>query len=397
MTPGRRRRLGPESLVLVAFFLSTCGQAIIRPASTYRALELGAGVREVGLIVAAYSAVAVVFAIPVGRRVDRTGTRQGIVLGSLLLAVSAAGSAYGTNLAMLAATMAVGGVAHVYVMLSAQAFAASAGSTTDRRRQFARNSVANSLGQIVGPLLLGWSVSVSHGMSVRSTVELAFLLTAGIGVLAAVLGGVLGRVGAAPVDKQDDLSFGLIAQLVGRRGMSPALAAGITIVVAQDILVAYLPLIGTAANLSPATVGVLLSLRGIASLLSRLWMMSILRRLGLRVVLVLTMVAPAAAMAALVWSHALWQFVVPIAVFGFFVGIGTPLTASWVAQLSPEHLRATTLGLRISGNRLGQTFIPIGLGAVGAATGVGAVFLAPALALFVCGCWIVSGDLGAES
>lgn len=387
----------PESLVLVSFFLSTCGQAIIRPASTYRALELGAGVREVAIIVASFSSVAVVFAIPVGRRVDRTGTRQGIVVGSLLLVASAFGSAFGTTLAMLAGSMAVGGVANVYVMLSAQAFAASGASTTDRQKQFARNSVSNSLGQIVGPLILGWSITVSHSTALRSSVELAFLITVGVGMSAAVLGAVLGKVGAPPADKQDTLSFGLIARLVGRRGMSPALAAGITIMVAQDILVAYLPLIGTAAQLSPATVGVLLSARGVAALLSRLSMMSMLRRLGLRVVLVLTMVAPAVAMVALVWSEALWQFVVPIVIFGFFVGIGTPLTASWVAQLSPEHLRATALGLRVSGNRMGQTFIPIGLGAVGASAGVGAVFLAPALALFLCGCWIFSGDLGTET
>lgn len=396
MTP-RRRLLDPESLVLVAFFLATSGQAIIRPASTYRALELGAGVREVALIVASFSAVAVVFAIPVGRRVDRTGSRQGIVVGSLLLTVSGLGSAFGTNLAMLAGTMAIGGVANVYVMLSAQAFAASGETTTEQQQQFARNSVSNSLGQIVGPLILGWTISASHGTSLPSTVEVAFLVTAGIGMLAAVLGGILGRIGAPPGDKQDSLSFGLIAKLVGRRGMSPALAAGITIMVAQDILVAYLPLIGTRADLSPAVVGILLSLRGISSLLSRLTMMSMLRRLGLRVVLVATMVAPSVAMAALVWSHALWQFAVPVVVFGFFVGIGTPLTASWVAQLSPDNLRATTLGLRVSGNRLGQTFIPIGLGAVGSAAGVGAVFLAPALALFLCGCWISSGNLGTES
>jgi predicted MFS family arabinose efflux permease len=228
-------------------------------------------------------------------------------------------------------------------------------------------------------------------------VELAFLVTVVIGILAGVLGAILGKVGAPPADKQDTLSFGLIAKLVGRRGMSPALAAGIAIMVAQDILVAYLPLIGTAADLSPTTVGILLSARGAASLLSRLSMMSLLRRLGLRVVLVLTMVLPAVAMAALVWSTSLWQFFVPVVIFGFFVGIGTPLTASWVAQLSPANLRATTLGLRVSGNRLGQTFIPIGLGAVGASAGVGAVFLAPALALFLCGCWIFSGELGTES
>lgn len=396
MPRGWLARFLPEAVVLTSFFLSTCGQAIIRPASTYRALELGAGVHGVALIVASFSAVAVLFAIPVGRRVDRTGTRQGIVVGSGLLIVSAVGSAYGTSLAMLAGSMAVGGVANVYVMLSAQAFAASGATTTDRQRQFARNSVANSLGQIVGPILLGWSITVSDS-NARSAVEAAFFIVVGVGVLAAFLGAFTGKVGAPPSDQRDSLSFGLIVRLFGRRGMSAALAAGISIMVAQDILVAYLPLIGERADLSPATVGALLSARGASALLSRLSMMSMLRRMGMRAVLVLTMVGPAVAMAALVWSGSLWQFVVPVVIFGFCIGIGTPLTASWVAQLSPSHLRATALGLRVTGNRMGQTVIPIGLGAIGASAGVGAVFMAPALALFLCGCWVFAGDLGSEN
>jgi hypothetical protein len=53
----------------------------------------------------------------------------------------------------------------------------------------------------------------------------------------------------------------------------------------------------------------------------------------------------------------------------------------WIAQTSPEDMRGTAVGVRLSGNRLGQVAIPAVVGGVVGATGLGALFLSLALML----------------
>jgi hypothetical protein len=46
---------------------------------------------------------------------------------------------------------------------------------------------------------------------------------------------------------------------------------------------------------------------------------------------------------------------------------------AWLAEVSPPGLRGTAMSLRLAGNRLGQTVVPMSIGFVAAATGVAGV------------------------
>jgi predicted MFS family arabinose efflux permease len=185
-----------------------------------------------------------------------------------------------------------------------------------------------------------------------------------------------------------------MAELVTRPGMPAALSSGIAFLIALDVLMAYLPLIGEAAGISPAVVGALLSIRGAFSLASRLVMTRVIRWLGTRAVLVGSMVGSAAALAGMAWSTEVWLLIILMGIFGVGLGIGAPMTASWVAQLAPARMRATAMGVRLSGNRLGQALAPLGLGAVATASGVGFVLVAPAAVLLACAGWVGRAELG---
>ncbi len=58
-----------------------------------------------------------------------------------------------------------------------------------------------------------------------------------------------------------------------------------------------------------------------------------------------------------------------------------PTTMSWIAALADVDRLASTLGLRVSGNRVGQLFVPILVGGVIALTSVDAGFWALAALL----------------
>jgi MFS family permease len=66
---------------------------------------------------------------------------------------------------------------------------------------------------------------------------------------------------------------------------------------------------------------------------------------------------------------------------GFMLGIGAPLTMSWVAGSAPPGSRGTVLGLRMTGNRVSQMLIPVAAGMLAAAVGPISVFALAGFAL----------------
>jgi MFS family permease len=77
----------------------------------------------------------------------------------------------------------------------------------------------------------------------------------------------------------------------------------------------------------------------------------------------------------------LWLLFVDIAVAGFALGVGQPLTMSWLAETAPPGLRGTAMSLRLVGNRLGQVLVPSLVGLVAVGVGVSGVLGVSAVAL----------------
>jgi MFS family permease len=107
----------------------------------------------------------------------------------------------------------------------------------------------------------------------------------------------------------------------------------------------------------------------------------LIRWLGRRQLLIWSMVLPAAALVALPALDHVALLYVAMIVIGFGLGLGQPVTLAWVASRAPSDVRGTAIGLRLSGNRLGQMVLPAVVGAVGGVLGLVAVFWALAVLL----------------
>jgi MFS family permease len=66
---------------------------------------------------------------------------------------------------------------------------------------------------------------------------------------------------------------------------------------------------------------------------------------------------------------------------GLGLGVGQPLTMSWLASSAPPGLRGRAMSLRLVGNRTGQVVIPTAAGALAAGTGAAGVLCATAAGL----------------
>jgi MFS family permease len=127
--------------------------------------------------------------------------------------------------------------------------------------------------------------------------------------------------------------------------MRHALATSVAVLTAIDLLVAYLlvayllvaylPLVGRERGLSPAFVGLLLSVRGLATLASRLALPVLMSSLGRRMTLGGNLFAAGLATVALGVATRPAVFLALMVVIGFGLGVGQPITASWVAGQAP--------------------------------------------------------------
>jgi len=88
--------------------------------------------------------------------------------------------------------------------------------------------------------------------------------------------------------------------------------------------------------------------------------------------------------------------ILTIALAGFGLGLCQPLTLSWVAARAPADIRGTAMGLRLSGNRLGQFALPVLAGLVAGAAGLPAIFWSIGVLLAFSAALVTSKTFGEE-
>ncbi|HWM38549.1 MAG TPA: MFS transporter, partial [Streptomyces sp.] len=166
-----------------------------------------------------------------------------------------------------------------------------------------------------------------------------------------------------------------VVRILRARGVPAGIFTSLAVLSTTDVLTAYLPVVGEERGIAPGMVGILLSLRAAASVLSRLALPPMTAWLGRQMLLVVSCVVAGVVCALLAVPLPVWALALALVVLGFGLGVGQPLTMSTVVQASPERARSTALALRLTGNRLGQVGAPAGAGLLAGAAGAAAPFV----------------------
>jgi MFS family permease len=359
-----------------------------RPMITYRALDLGAGPLEIGLITSAFSVLPVITAVAVGRWVDRIGEAWFLVGAMALITVGCFISAGAAALIGLGIANAVTGFGQITSLVSGQAMIGNRGPRDGRAERYGWYATVASLGQLLGPalaaLLVGGAIAEAAGGSATGDATgnpfaPVFLVGGMLGAAAMLLALTLPRRGparAASVD--DEPRIGLLAatrQVLRRPGMVPAMLVSITVISAIDVLIAYLPVYGSEAGLSVETVALLLSVRAGASLVSRVFMTQLMRWFGRPRLLAISMISAAVSVAMLPLVPPVPVLFALMVVIGLGLGLGQPMTIAWVADRSPRQERALALGVRLTGNRAALLVVPTLMGAIAGASGITTIWI----------------------
>ncbi len=383
------------SAQLVIVVLSVGAVNAVRPVVTYRALGLGAGPFEIGLVQSAFSILPAATAVAIGRWVDRRGEARFLAGAMAILAVASLVTAAADSLLVLAAAMTLLGLGQITSHVAGQTMIANRGPREGRELRYGWYATCASLGQLIGPatagLVLGAGVAAGVGGSSAGPVTPSlggvaltpetpvFLLGAAMATIALGLALTIPHRPPRPRPPGEDeprVGLARAAWLVLRRpGMATAMLVSITVLSSVDVLVAYLPAYGEAVGLPVEVVGLLLSLRAAASLISRLFMGALIERLGRERLLAASMILAALGVGALVVVPPTPVLAALMILAGLGLGLGQPMTIAWVANRSPRRERALALGVRLTGNRASLLVVPTAVGALAGATGVTSIWL----------------------
>jgi MFS family permease len=346
---------------------------LARPLISYKVLALGGDSVAVGLTSASFALVPVAIALWLGRMTDRRTSMKCITLaGTLLLAAGPFLLSAAPSLLLVGASSAILGIGHLCFTIAGQSAIARFVPLSRMDAAFGWFTAAFSLGQLVGPLAAGLAMGSAGNAPADARLmdaNSALILAGLIAVLAipVALGASSNERAHAPKTKAAPVKAPAsksVAHLLGIPTVKTNMLASLALLATTDIIVAFLPLLGEENGIAPIGIGVLLAIRAAASITSRLLLPVMLSQWSL--------VGAGITLAILPWLLGnLVMAGVLLAIVGFFLGLGQPITMTLITRAVPPDARGAALALRLLGNRLGQVALPIGAGLLAAPAGPG--------------------------
>lgn len=374
--PAVLMRFPLAGILLHAFFLQLA-IALIRPTTSYMAMGLGGTAVTLAWVVASFSLLPIVLAFPLGRMLD-AGRETSVLLGGALLMLTAGpGLIFATpNLPFLCIWSALLGLGHLMSLLSEQKRIAA--GTADHNRIFGIYTTSAAAAQLLGPFLLG--LIGGQAVTPDTTALLAGYCVTVVGLV--VVSVPLLRNPIAPAA----LHSGAGARIAQAFAVSPAVKSGLAasilmsmlVLCAIDLLQIYLPALAVERGIAVTEVGLLLAMRAAGTLICRFGLGWLVDRIGRARILVVSAGMSAALLALAVVPMLLVPALVLMFCLGLMLGIGQPLSMAMISSYAPSDHQGTWLALRLTGSRVGQVLVPLGLSAVAAGTGAGGVLVGTA-------------------
>jgi MFS family permease len=362
-------------LVLLNSLLIQAGIYVVRPIITYKSVELGADAALVGLIGATFALAPLVFAIEVGRFVDRGRAGFALLLGSIVLVLTTVGLLFINSIPLLMLAMPMLGMGHLLVMVGGQTLIANRSNAKAYEKNFGLLTFYASAGHAIGPFVGGY---LADSGEVNVNANAAFLFALALFV-AAVIGTVALSTKKENPKSQKPLEKDKVSKVLAIPTFKSAIFVASATTAVVDVVLIFLPLYGREIGLSVSDIGILLAVRAIFSLAVRLVLGQISNRLGLRRILFWGSLVTLVSMVALGLTSNFWWIALIMAVSGFAMGIGQPATMAWVSRISSPESRGLAIAIRLSANRFGQVAMPAIAGVVAGASTAGVFYMLAAL------------------
>ncbi len=345
-----------------------------RMTTTLFALELGASPALAGTVVAMFAVVPMMLSVTAGRLIDRVGPRRPVGAGLCLLTGSALLPFFFPALATLLVSSMLLGVSFMLLHIGMNSVIGAHGRPEQRAINFSWLALSFSVSNSTGPLVAGYAIQgFGHAWAF---LVLAVFPGIGIALLLWRRKPLPRPKYVAPTGERRLLDLLRVAGLRRTFIISGMLATG------WDLYGFLMPLYGTQLGIEPALIGIIMSTFAIATLVVRLALQVLIRRVRQWLLI-------AGSMSIAGSSYLLFPFVstVPLLIaLSFVLGIGMgcsqPVIMSLLYEASPPGRQSEAVGVRTTMINASQTFIPLLSGVLSTALGTAPLFWVLAATLY---------------
>jgi predicted MFS family arabinose efflux permease len=362
---GNQSLRGVIALCVTIFFIDAANASAI-PLYPFFARSLGASVTLIGALVSSTGLTTVLLSIPLGSLSDRLGRKRIMQFGIACSILAPLLYTFASEpLHLLPARIVLGvatgstfSIGFVYVTEIAP----------KNQRGLAQGLYLTSMGAgfTVGPLVGGFAAKAMGYSS-------AFYITAGLaacGFIALLF---------APEKEIDSTiparsPFAGFRSLIGNPGLLSAGVANFFNSMIFNTVMIFFPLYGISIGLDESQVGMGLTVRGLASTVTRIPAGMAISRLGALKMMAFGLGASAVMILAVPAFDTLVLLSVILGLQGIFYGIYLTSANTFVTEVAPEGMEGASMGVFSTFSNISGIVSPIVLGAVAEAWGIDATF-----------------------
>lgn len=353
-------------LILVSLFahLALAGS---RVTTSLYALSLHSSEFTVGVLIALFALFPMIFAVPMGRLIDRIGIVKPMLTGSASMALGCALPSVIAGLPVLYLATLFIGTGFMAIQVASQHAVGAMSATETRAANFSGLAVGYSISGFFGPVIAGFIID-------HARYSIAYMAFCGFALSALTLA-AYGRV------KQNQLAHhaqkrasGSTLDLLRDHEMRRLYLIGTLLSSAWDLFTFVLPIHGSRLGFSASTIGLILGCFSAATFTVRLTMPWISRRFSEWQVLASALTLAMVCYALFPLMRQPLSLMAVAAVLGLAVGSSQPNMLALLHHTAPAGRAGEAVGVRITIGNACQVILPLAFGGAGAALGLSAVF-----------------------
>ena len=361
---GRNPRLVALIALGIANHTALAGSRVV---VSLEALRLGASTAVVGILLALYALLPMLFAVATGRLSDRVGVRRPMLAGSVALVAGSALPALVPGFTALFVSAAVVGVGFMLFQVPVQNATGEMGPPQDRAHNFSLLALGYSISGFCGPLVAG--LTIDHGGFAAAFAVLALLPVVPAAILARDR---LPLPGPHPARIEGHTGGAL--ELVRHRQLRWVFFVNALLAIGWDLHTIVIPVYGAQIGLSASAIGVILSSFAAATFVVRFSMRWIVRHADERQVLKAALLVAGAVYLLFPFSNGAPALMALSFCLGLGLGMSQPMVMSLLHSHAPAGRMGEAAGVRMSLVQAMAVAVPLAFGALGATAGLTPVF-----------------------
>jgi len=363
------------SLLIFITLLNHSAFAGTRVSAALYAIQLKATPFTVGVVMALFAFLPMLFAVSMGRMTDRIGARVPMLAGSVAIGAGAILPFLWPGMAALYLASVLIGSGFMMYQVAAQHIVGYIGRPEDRPMNFSLSALGFSISGFVGPMIAGFGID-TFGHTATFAALAAFPL-----VPIAVLGLNRLRLPQPHAHASPPAPGRSVIDLLRHRQLRPVFVTSGLLAAAWDMFTFAIPIYGSSIGLSASSIGLVFGSFSVATFVIRGMLPALSRRLSAWPLLTTSLAIAAGSFLLFpLLEHAALLMAVAF-LLGLGLGMSQPMVMSLLHSTVPEGRVGEAIGVRMTLVNMSQIAIPLLFGALGTVLGMLPVFWATALLL----------------